>query len=105
MKHSTECISILERRFLTVDAIALTLEQIEQYELPPDPTKILDPRARNYVSKYGDTGWELDALPPDVLANVLEDKILEEIDLDKYEKVCAKEEEGREQLRELIHKL
>lgn len=45
--------------------IALTEDDIAS--LPPNPTKAADSRSRDYVAKYGDRCWELDALPPDQL--------------------------------------
>jgi len=44
--------------------IALTYGQVQKYNLLLNPTKKADPRAREYMSKYGDGCWELDALEP-----------------------------------------
>ena len=50
-----------------VHPIALTMEQIESYNPPPNPAKFADPRAYDYIEKHGNTSWELDALRPSVL--------------------------------------
>ena len=89
----------------TVDSIALTLEQIEQYDLPPDPAKIKDPRAKGYISKYGGVSWELDALPPDVLTTVLDEAIKDVVDLDMIEEVKKQEKIDKEVLTKIIEKL
>src|SRR5260221_10176393 len=47
--------------------VALTLEDIERYQLPPNFTKPTDSRAAAHVARFGDLSVELDALPPDVL--------------------------------------
>ena len=46
---------------------ALTFGDIEEYELPPDPTKAKDSRRGAFVARHGDVAVELDALPVDVL--------------------------------------
>lgn len=52
--------------------VALTAEQIDAHNLPPQPTKRTDSRARG----YGHGGsWELDALPGAVLAGIVRDAI------------------------------
>lgn len=47
-----------------VERIALTMEQIEEQQPPPNPAKTTDSRYRQYREKYGDDSWELDALDP-----------------------------------------
>lgn len=53
---------------VSVERIALTMEQILQYNPPPppNPTKISDARSGSYISKFGHECWELDALNPEV---------------------------------------
>jgi len=62
--------------------IALTMEQVEEYNLTPNFAKISDTRAAKYIARYGKDTWELDALPPDVLTKIIEDEINELIDWD-----------------------
>jgi hypothetical protein len=49
---------------VNVNRIALTMEQIEQYNPPPNPAKDTDARFEDYRSLYGEESWELDALDP-----------------------------------------
>jgi len=66
-----------------VKEIALTKEDIEEYNLPRNPTKATDTRNRAYREKYGITwGVELDALPPDVLRQKIRDSISDNCDVD-----------------------
>ena len=44
--------------------VALTREQIDEFNPPPNPAKITDPRAGWYIEEHGDVSWEVDALPP-----------------------------------------
>lgn len=61
--------------FVEIRRIALTMAQIGEYVLPPNPAKITDSRAKNYIRTYGRKSWELDALRPDVLSKIIDDEI------------------------------
>jgi hypothetical protein len=80
--------------------VALTIEQVNQYNLPPNPAKMSDPRASNYVAEHGSNSWELDALPPNVLVDLLTNAIEEYIDMDKYTAVRELEEKEKQQLED-----
>jgi len=85
-----------------IEHVALTQEQIEEYNPPPNPTKVADPRAKWYISKFGDTSWEVDALEPQVLISMLESRIKTLIDIPKYEAIVKQEKEDKFKLKELI---
>jgi len=61
---------------------ALTREQIAQFQLPPNPAKIKDTMARGWKEKNGNVAWELDALEPHVLENILDKAIQSQINQD-----------------------
>lgn len=82
--------------------VALTMEQIKQYNPPPDPAKVLDPRADWYMSRFGHQSWELDALTPKVLMSLAEDALLEHIDEELYLDMVKEEEHLKAQLRSII---
>lgn len=54
-----------------VRRIALNMDQIEQYNPPPNPAKVTDSRFEAYLSEYGEHSWELDALDPDVIVDLI----------------------------------
>ena len=83
---------------LTVNRIALNMHQVEEYDPPPNPAKLTDSRAPDYVSLYGDDSWELDALSPEVLDNLISDAIQEVIDQDLFDSVERREDNHRETL-------
>ncbi len=91
----------VEEMGFDIHAIALTEQQIEKYTPPPNPTKITDPRAKDFIKKYGNTSWEVDALKPEVLNELLEDWILEYINNDLYLEIVAKEDADKFKLNEL----
>jgi len=88
-----------------VKKIALTMEQIQQYNLPPNPAKHSDPRSENYIAEHGESSWELDALPPNILTNMVTSSIREYIDMEKYEEVKQREEELKQRLIEFGEQL
>jgi len=90
---------ILDR--FKVEPIALTRDQIEEHEPPPNPAKITDPRAGDFISKYGEHSWEVDALLPEVLDAILREAIESRIDMGKYEAMTELQEEHRETLKKL----
>lgn len=59
-----------------VKRIALNLDQIERYNPPPNPAKTTDARFRSYMEETGlDESWELDALDPTVLQDLIQNEI------------------------------
>lgn len=59
-----------------VRRIALTIEQIEQYNPPPNPAKKTDARYQKYQERTGlDESWELDALEPAVVEELIQGEI------------------------------
>jgi len=88
-----------DRMINFVDRIALTMDQIEQYSPPENPAKVTDSRYESYVAKYGEFSWELDALEPSVLAEVVEDAIFQYLDHVEFDKVVEEEKQHKEQIK------
>jgi hypothetical protein len=82
--------------------LALTHEQVETYSLPPAPAKRKDPRAAAFVAKHGDMAVELDALPPDVLLQLVREGIEEYLVMSIFEEEREREAEERAKLDRLI---
>lgn len=87
---------------LQVKKIALTIAQVRKYDPPPNPAKMADPRAGDYVAKYGATSWEVDALPPDVLQNLIRGALEEIVDKRLVHKVREAEDRDKEELRAAV---
>lgn len=85
----------------TVDHVGLTTEQVEQYDPPPNPAKESDPRFKWYQAEYGNSSWEVDALDPQVLNELLSTAIEDRIDIDKYETMIIQEDDDRSDLDEI----
>jgi hypothetical protein len=80
-----ERLAILGAGAVEVRRIGLTREQIEQYSPPPNFAKIeTDTRAARYVREHGPHCWELDALPPDALIDLIGSNIEALVDPDVW---------------------
>lgn len=82
--------------------IGLTMKQIKKYKLPPNPTKVTDSRSDSYVKEFGTQCWEVDALNPETLTEVVETNILSRIDLDAYHEVLEQERNDIAKLEKFI---
>lgn len=85
----------------TVERIALNMDQIEMHRPPPNPTKITDSRAKGYIDRFGHTSWELDALEPRMLSDLVEAAVLQYRDEDLWDAAEQREDDARMLLRDL----
>lgn len=65
-------LELLSEGEVEVNRIALNRNQIDQYNPPPNPTKLTDSRADEYISEHGYECWELDALEPSVVVGLIQ---------------------------------
>lgn len=80
---------------LEVRRLALNWDQIQEFSPPPNPTKLGDSRAAAYITEFGHESWELDALEPSVLVNLIRDTVIEFRDDDKWAQMVEREDEDR----------
>jgi hypothetical protein len=78
--------------------IAVTPEQIEEWELPARPTKTTDTRSKG----FGEISVELDAIDPNELRQLVQAAIEEHLPAEQYEVLKATEASERELLTSLI---
>lgn len=81
--------------------LALNMDQIDQYAPPPNPTKLTDSRSTGYIDRFGLECWELDALEPRVITNLIKDNVMLYRDEAAYRKVKAREEDEKALLEDL----
>ena len=93
-----------DQRGVKVERIALTMKQIEKYNPPPNPAKITDSRADAYIKKYGRSSWELDALDPKKLRDLIKRTVLKYRDQDIYDQDVKREEKYKETLERVVSK-
>lgn len=86
-----------------VKRVALTMEQVQTYNPPPNPAKITDSRAIKYINQFGDESWELDALEPQMLNNLITNEVTALRDDYIYQEICKKEEREKNELQMLVN--
>lgn len=86
---------------ITVRHIALTGEQIEKYNPPANVAKESDPRYKDYEETYGKECWEVDALPPDVMIELVDNTVDSYINKDKMNIIIDQEQKD---IKKLIKK-
>jgi hypothetical protein len=88
-----------------VRRIALNLDQVRQYNPPPNPAKETDSRFQSYVREFGVTdSWELDALQPQVIVDLVRDEIGIERDEEQWDEAVAKQQEGTDLLTTAVQR-
>lgn len=83
---------------IEIRRLALNMDQVEEHEPPPNPAKETDSRWASYADQFGTESWELDALEPTLLAQLVRDGVAEVIDQDKWDEDEAADEEDRQRL-------
>lgn len=86
---------------LDFERLALNMDQVEQYNPPPNPAKFSDSRCEEYVRLYGDESWELDALEPAVLEALIDDAVAEVREEDLWDEAVEEEKDSRHTLDEV----
>lgn len=91
-------LSMFSEREVSIHRIALNMDQVEQYNPPENPAKLTDTRANDYISKFGESSWELDALEPKILVSLVENKIKQLL----IEQMFEKRKQFRQEQRNLL---
>ena len=81
------------------ERVALKAEHIERFNLPTAPPKGTDSRTKNW---QGEATCQLEALPPDVLASLLDATIKTYINLAVYERDLKAEQEERRRITKAL---
>jgi hypothetical protein len=79
--------------------IAVTEEQIADWDLPTRPTKASDTRAKN----FGSVSVDLDAIEPNRLRQIVQGAIEQHLPADQFEVLKAAEESEREIISHLVN--
>jgi hypothetical protein len=89
---------------IKVDRVALNMDQIEELNSPPNPAKFTDSRIQGYIARFGQDSWELDALDPQYIKNLITDKVLGYRDSDTWQASLEEEARQRDWLSEIRDK-
>lgn len=89
----------IEEALDPIRRLALSLDQVREYNLPPNPAKQTDARFIKYVEELGiDNSWELDALEPKVINDLIRKAILELRDPGPWQEQAEKQAQGRAEI-------
>lgn len=85
--------------------IALNMDQIEQYNPPPNPAKVTDSRFEQYLQDFGPDSWELDALEPSVINDLIRTHVDDIRDDDLFNERLEQQDDDRAELDRIIEDL
>lgn len=89
------------RSNIEVRRLALNMDQVEELNPPENPAKLTDSRATAYIQRFGDSSWELDAIEPGALAQLVRDAVHRIRDEDAWDDAVAREQEMRDELQRM----
>lgn len=81
--------------------LALNMDQIEEYNPPPQPVKEGDSRKDKYREEHGDEVWEMDALEPQVIIDLISGAIAERKDEERWRESDEREELEKQKIRDI----
>jgi hypothetical protein len=93
------------RTRVAVKRLALNMDQVEQYNPPPNPAKATDARFAGYQAEHGDESWELDALDPRVIQDLIRTNIEAHLDRARFDARIAERDAARDRLRTVAEEL
>lgn len=103
-RDNRDRLSLFAGTSIMVQRLALNMPQVEEIRPPPNPAKITDSRAADYIARFGDESWELDALEPMYIERLIEQAILKIRDPEIWEQSLQLENEDLETLDILIER-
>ena len=81
------------------ERLALNYDQIQILNPPENPAKTTDSRYKAYMKQFGESSWELDAIEPRQLAQLVRNAVEGIQDFDLWEEAVQRENEMRVELR------
>lgn len=84
--------------------LGLNIDQVKKYNPPPNPNKETDSRTPAYKAEFGNSSWELDALEPKVISDLIRKNILKLRDEDQWNEDMEREHKATARLNTLAKK-
>jgi hypothetical protein len=82
--------------------LALNYDQIRLYNPPPNPAKFTDSRAASYIAEHGTSSWELDALSPTQIAEIIRRAVAAYTEQHKRDAILRQQKEDRDKLTVVV---
>ena len=98
-RDNRERLEMFSRYGVQVHRLALNMDQVEELNPPPNPAKETDSRSGWYIREYGTKSWELDALDPNYINNLIRTNLQNLVDEDKMNERREYESEGTAEIQ------
>ncbi len=98
-RDNEDRLALFARQDIEVRRLALNMDQVERYSPPPNFAKETDTRYAAYARQFGPNCWELDALDPVVIADLIRAEIEGLIDPEAWKAAKAQEAANRALLK------
>jgi len=99
-RDNSDRLEMFAERAIPVERLALNMDQVRRYNPPPNPAKESDGRAAGYIERFGRSSWELDALDPRVIDQLIENAVRKRISLDLWNASKQEEQENRDLIKQ-----
>lgn len=90
---------------ITLVRLALNRDQIQRYSPPPNPAKVTDSRFEAYRREHGDQSWELDALDPQVIHDLIRNAIMQVRDETLWDAALQSEASDLQALDDMVQEM
>lgn len=104
-RDNTDRLSMFAGVPVQVVRLALNRDQVDRYQPPPNPAKVTDSRFADYQRLHGDQSWELDALSPRVIRDLIEGAVVRLRDPVRWEEALAEEAAEVQVLHDVVEEL
>lgn len=98
IRERLKLFSPLGVKIFKVRRVALNFNQVELYKPPPNPAKVSDSRFKGYAAKYGKESWELDALEPKIIEELIREQFEDLVDKDTWNRSVERSNKEKELL-------
>jgi hypothetical protein len=100
-RDNSERLELFAGTPVIVQRLGLNMDQIEELQPPPNPTKLSDSRAAGYVDRFGYQSWELDALDPAYIRELIGSAVQRIRDSEVWGRSLAREVADKDRLAAL----
>ena len=98
-RDNDDRLDMFAQRGVLLRRLALNMDQVEEHGPPPNPAKVTDSRFDAYVDEHGYESWELDALEPQMISDLIRENLEGLIDRSIWDARVDEMENQRRRLR------
>lgn len=101
-RDNLERLSLFAGTPVQVVRVALNPDQVARYNPPPNPAKVSDPRYEDYRRLHGDESWELDALSPRTIHDIVREAVAAFRNERLWDEALQEENAQRQQVADML---